>query len=116
MLEAIQRLCLRPRPTTRDALFFPGGPALSRLLHLISTARFSIDVCVYCVTDDSLVRALQARAAAGISVRLVTDDEQAFNRGAALFKMALFAYAVVDEPSVPDEATGRQVRGRSIHP
>ena len=55
MVEAIQRICLRPRPTTRDALFFPSALALERLLRLVNTAKFSIDVCVYCVTDETLV-------------------------------------------------------------
>ena len=40
------------------------------------------------------VRALRSRAAAGVSVRVVSDDEQAFNKGAATFDLATFAYTV----------------------
>ena len=47
----MQRLCLVPRPTFRDALFFPHASALERLLALLRRAKFSIDVCVYCVTE-----------------------------------------------------------------
>ena len=55
------------------------------------------------------MRALAARAAAGVSIRVVSDPEQAFNKGAAVFDLAEFAYTVVDEPRVHDPETGRQV-------
>ena len=60
----MQRLCLVPRPTFRDALFFPHASALERLLALLRRAKFSIDVCVYCVTEERLVAALRDKAAA----------------------------------------------------
>ena len=63
----MQRLCLVPRPTFRDALFFPHASALERLLALLRRAKFSIDVCVYCVTEERLVAALREKAAAGVA-------------------------------------------------
>mmetsp|Transcript_36717 Transcript_36717/g.122941 ORF Transcript_36717/g.122941 Transcript_36717/m.122941 type:complete len:520 (+) Transcript_36717:425-1984(+) len=110
MLEAVQRLCLVPRPTFRDALFFPHASALERLLALLRRAKFSIDVCVYCVTEERLVAALRDKAAAGVAVRIVSDNDQAFNKGAAIFKTAAFAYTVVDEP-LHEGADGRKAEG-----
>lgn len=50
LVALVQQTCLVGRPSVRDALFFPGDGALDRLLRHLNAAKFSIDVCVYCLT------------------------------------------------------------------
>ena len=123
MVELLHATCLRPRPTFRDALFFPdtlpGCASHEKLIALIEAARYSLDVCVYCVTDGRLVHALKAKADAGLVVRVVSDDDQAFNPGARVWELAQFAYTVVDEPIHPDkrgrEAADSEFQRRMHH-
>lgn len=81
---------LVPIASPRDALFFPSGTSSSmdRLLRYLRSAKTSVDVCVYAISDNELSAELKQLHCAGITVRIVSDHEQAFNAGAKIFSLA----------------------------
>jgi len=73
-----------------EVLFFPDDDTHSKLTRIISyllTAKSSIDVCVYTITDDRLSNALMDAKKRGVNVRVITDDDQALTLGSDIEKM-----------------------------
>jgi cardiolipin hydrolase len=64
-----------------EAWFMPGEEGLQRLLQLIAGCRESLDVCVFTITDNRIADALVDAHRRGVKVRILTDDEKAFDRG-----------------------------------
>ncbi|MDP2438154.1 MAG: phospholipase D-like domain-containing protein [archaeon] len=63
-----------------EALFFPEteeGPNFRRFLHYLVSAKVSLEVCVFTITDDRISQALIAAHHRGVRVRVITDDDQA---------------------------------------
>jgi len=61
--------------------FMPGEEGVQRLVQLIERCRIGLDVCVFTVTDDRISRALLEAYRRGISMRVLTDDDKALDRG-----------------------------------
>ncbi|HET7011038.1 MAG TPA: phospholipase D-like domain-containing protein, partial [Anaerolineales bacterium] len=53
----------------------------SRLVELLGQARSSIDVMAFAFTSESIADAILERAASGVRVRIVMDEDQAANLG-----------------------------------
>lgn len=78
-----------------EALFFPepsladgsDGPTFRRFLHYLVSASISLDVCVFTITDDRISRAIIAAHHRGVTVRVITDDEQAKALGSDIDEM-----------------------------
>lgn len=65
-----------------EALFSPGVVCRERLELLIASARETIDVCVYTITDDRLARPLlRAFAERDVAVRIITETDKMADRG-----------------------------------
>jgi phosphatidylserine/phosphatidylglycerophosphate/cardiolipin synthase-like enzyme len=64
-----------------SAHFSPGESCRQKILSLCRTARAQIDVCVFTLADDVLAEALLACHRRGIAVRLLTDNDKAFDAG-----------------------------------
>ena len=106
-VHALHAAFLVPITRPRDAFFFPseaapeGKTSLDRLLKLIRSAKVSVDVCVYAISDNELSAALKQLHRSGVAVRVVSDHEQAFASGATLFSLAQAGLSAVvddDEP------------------
>ncbi|KAJ1988764.1 hypothetical protein H4R33_002305 [Dimargaris cristalligena] len=61
--------------------FFPSEPNFKILLNTLNSARNSLDVCVFSLTDDDLANALIAAKKRGVQVRLISDDDQCSTLG-----------------------------------
>ena len=64
-----------------DAFFSPGDACLRQIVHRFATARRTADVCVFTITDDRITRAILDAHRRGVTVRVVTDNEKAFDLG-----------------------------------
>lgn len=64
-----------------EAHFTPQHNAVSRIESLFRTARRSVDICVFTITDDRLSSAIIKAFKQGIKIRIITDDEKSHDRG-----------------------------------
>ena len=84
-LEDVVRL-LHPQQTASTDLyarawFSPQDDCPREICSIISTARHSIDLCVFTITDDRLTSAVIAAHQRGIRVRIITDNEKTADPG-----------------------------------
>ena len=88
-LEDINKLLI-PQPKQKisvDAFFSPGEECRSAILSQISQARSTIDVCVFTVSDNIIVKKLIDAWEKGIKIRIVTDNDKQYDRGSDIFRM-----------------------------
>lgn len=64
-----------------EVLMSPGELCVRKITSLLSAARISADICVFTITDDRISRAIREAHARGVQVRIVTDNEKAFDTG-----------------------------------
>ena len=67
--------------------FSPDDDCTARIISLIESARESIDVCVFTITDDRISNALISAHRRKIPVRVITDDDKSLDRGSDVDRM-----------------------------
>ncbi|OGT28814.1 MAG: hypothetical protein A2Z17_01410 [Gammaproteobacteria bacterium RBG_16_66_13] len=72
---------LRTADGKLEVYFSPDDGVAARLIDLLATAEFSLDVMAFAFTSDPIAQAILERAAAGVQVRAVFDEDQAANLG-----------------------------------
>ncbi len=68
--------------------FSPGKSCVNKIVSLINNARHAIDVCVFTISDDRISDALQGAKEHGTQVRIITDDDKAYDRGSDVQRLA----------------------------
>jgi cardiolipin hydrolase len=68
-----------------EAHFSPGEDCRRQLLDLLVSARESIDISVFTISDDRLSDAILTTHKRGVSVRLITDNDKARDQGSDVF-------------------------------
>ncbi|KAJ2029579.1 hypothetical protein IWW57_001655 [Coemansia sp. S610] len=58
------------------SLFFPSEESFGELVNFLDSAKTSLDICVFNITDNDLARAIGDAKKRGVNVRIITDDEQ----------------------------------------
>lgn len=85
-VENIMQL-LQARPSASrevlppEAHFTPGDDCPARITQLIRATRQALDICVFTITDDRLSEAIEEAHRRGVTVRIVTDNEKAYDPG-----------------------------------
>jgi phosphatidylserine/phosphatidylglycerophosphate/cardiolipin synthase-like enzyme len=64
-----------------EAFFSPGEACLQRIIARLTNARRTADICVFTITDDRISSAILAAHKRGVRVRIVTDNEKAYDAG-----------------------------------
>ena len=72
---------LRTADGKLEVHFAPDDGVAARLIELVETAESSLDVMAFAFTSDPIAQAMLERAAAGVQVRAVFDEDQAANLG-----------------------------------
>lgn len=103
-LEEVVRVLHRaaPAPAAGDvaeAWFSPGDDCVRRLTRFLASARATLDVCVFTITDDRIARALLDAHGRGVAVRIVTDDEKVQDLGSDVEHLRSAGLAVVTDRS-----------------
>ncbi|MCK6511061.1 phospholipase D-like domain-containing protein [Myxococcota bacterium] len=84
-IASLTKILLQQSPTQTtdadEALFFPDARSYARLLEVLQSARKTLDVCVYTITDDRLSRILEKAHQNGLSVRILSDNDKAADLG-----------------------------------
>lgn len=70
-----------------EAHFSPGENCRRQLLDLLVSARESIDISVFTISDDRLSDAILVTHKRGVNVRLITDNDKARDQGSDIFYM-----------------------------
>lgn len=73
--------------TRAESHFSPGDNCPSRIGGLFAAAKTSADVCVFTITDDRISNAIIEAHKRGIRVRVITDNEKAFDPGSDISRM-----------------------------
>jgi phosphatidylserine/phosphatidylglycerophosphate/cardiolipin synthase-like enzyme len=71
-----------------EAHFSPGEGCVRRIMGLLRGSRKTADVCVYTITDDRIAGEVLDAHRRGVTVRVVTDNEKAYDTGSDVLQMA----------------------------
>ena len=97
-LEEIMKLLLPPTgdggEVFAEVQFSPGEACARRIVALLDSCRSSADLCVFTITDDRISEAVLRIHRRGVRVRVVTDDEKAYDEGSDVSRMARAGIAV----------------------
>lgn len=71
-----------------EAHFSPGEACARRIMGLLRGARRTADLCIYTITDDRITGEVLAAHRRGVAVRVVTDNDKAYDPGSDVLQMA----------------------------
>ena len=80
--------------TNAEVLFSPGEDCLQALLQQLEAVKSTADICVFTITDNRLARAIEDTHRRGVKVRIITDDEKAYDKGSDAHRLANAGLAV----------------------
>jgi mitochondrial cardiolipin hydrolase len=76
-----------PSAAADEAFFSPGDACLGRIIARLNNARRTADLCVFTITDDRITAAILAAHKRGVKVRIITDNDKAFDEGSDVPKL-----------------------------
>ncbi|KAI8142901.1 hypothetical protein BJV82DRAFT_612671 [Fennellomyces sp. T-0311] len=62
--------------------FFPSKESFNSFISVLNSAKSTIDVCVFAMTDDDVADALIDAKKRNVKIRIITDNQQAAGKGA----------------------------------
>jgi len=68
------------------AYFSPGSSCVDKIIASLNSAKSSLDICVFTISDDVISQAIIAAHDRGIAVRIMTDDEKMSDTGSDINK------------------------------
>lgn len=71
-----------------EAYFSPGESILRKLRGLLGSARSSVDLCLFTVSDDRLTQGIIEAHQRGVTVRLITDNDKRHDEGSDIASIA----------------------------
>ena len=63
------------------AYFSPGDTCLNAIIASIKSAKSSLKICVFTISDDRITRAILRAHRSGIQVKILTDNEKLYDKG-----------------------------------
>ncbi|WAL59064.1 phospholipase D-like domain-containing protein [Thermocoleostomius sinensis] len=64
-----------------EAWFSPHNNCAERIVRLLDAAQREVDICIFTVTDNRLSEAILETHQRGVSIRIISDNDKAFDRG-----------------------------------
>ena len=90
-LEAVVRaLDVARAPTTAtrsNAVFSPGEACLNTIVQHLRSARCSVDVCVFTLSDDRIAHEVLAAHTRGVALRFITDNDKETDSGSDVARL-----------------------------
>lgn len=74
--------------TDAEVIFSPGDRCWQRIAGLLKSARQSVDICVFTITDDRITSAILDAHSRRVAVRVISDNDKAFDRGSDVERLA----------------------------
>lgn len=102
-VESLMRVMLVDTDTQQElneAHFFPSEKGLQRLLSCLASAKTSLDICVFTITDNRISNAIVDAHKRGVKVRVISDNDKASDLGSDVVSLsdAGVPIAVDNEP------------------
>lgn len=69
---------------TSSSYFSPGEDCLHCIRRFIAEAKYSLDICVFTITDDRIVEKIIEAHERGIDIRIISDDDKSEDLGSDL--------------------------------
>lgn len=73
---------------TPSVYFSPGEHCLDQILHGLSTAKISIDICVFTISDNRITEAILSAHENGKSIRIISDNDKAKDKGSDVYYLS----------------------------
>jgi cardiolipin hydrolase len=70
-----------------ESHFSPSEDCPQRIMQLVQAARSALDICVFTITDDRLSGAMIDAHRRGVALRVITDNEKAFDLGSDVTRL-----------------------------
>ncbi|MBT7959370.1 MAG: DUF1669 domain-containing protein [Akkermansiaceae bacterium] len=81
-LEGIIKLLYSSEMKVKASAYFsPGEDCLHRIRRLIGEAQRTLDICVFTITDNRIVRKLAEAKDRGVTIRIISDDMKSEDLG-----------------------------------
>ena len=71
-----------------EAFFSPGESCLGQIVHRFAAVRHSADICVFTITDDRIARAILDAHRRRVALRIITDNDKAYDEGSDIERLA----------------------------
>jgi cardiolipin hydrolase len=71
-----------------NVCFSPGDACWNRIVGLLRTARDSIKICVFTITDDRITSEILDALARNVALRVITDNDKANDEGSDVARLA----------------------------
>jgi mitochondrial cardiolipin hydrolase len=82
VLRAVVPMTPLLQSTAADAVYFsPGEACLGAIVNRLRSARSTIDICVFTITDNRISDAIIDAHRRGVKVRIISDNDKAFDAG-----------------------------------
>lgn len=85
-LEAANKLLLRDYDSS--VAFSPGRDCRNLILSELKSAIYSVDICVFTISDNKISEAILECSRRGIEVRIITDNDKADDPGSDIKRIA----------------------------
>ena len=69
------------------AFFSPGSECLGEIKRQLNSAKKTVDICVFTITDNRISKAIESAYNRGVKLRVITDDDKAFDLGSDVFDL-----------------------------
>lgn len=87
LIHCLNAEILWPRSPIHEALFFPSDENEYKILYYVQQAKAYVNLCVFALSNDLLVDELIKLHQKGVTVRVISDDEQAERSGADMGRL-----------------------------
>ena len=99
-MEQANRALWQAAKNQSIAHFSPGDQCRNTIIRCINSAREDLDICVFTISDNRISDALIEAYDNGIKIRIITDNDKAFDRGSDIAQFARHGLSVkVDNTS-----------------
>ncbi|MCM8530452.1 MAG: phospholipase D-like domain-containing protein [Lentisphaeraceae bacterium] len=98
-LEDLNKLLLPevPNEEIARATFSPGNDCRNEITHHLKTAKSSIDICVFTISDNVIVDQIIAAWERGVIVKIITDNDKQHDLGSDIIRIKDLGIPVVTD-------------------
>jgi mitochondrial cardiolipin hydrolase len=88
VIKAIDGVRVDGSVSEPSAYFSPGDSCAKQIINCLLTARDSIDICVFTISDNQITEAILSAHQNGKNVRVISDNDKANDRGSDIYYLA----------------------------